>query len=122
MEAGSVTYTITAGRTAQPRTAPLSDALRSVVDLEPVIANLRREQETIDAQLVRQREWLNANRNDPLWEQRMAIHQARLAEREEIEQRCNHLLDSLTSMIEYLEGDEREQAWKRLLQWTEPPF
>ena len=117
-----MSYTITAGKSTV-RGATVGEAvIQAIGATERAVADLRARQTELDAQLAKQRNWLQDNRHDPLWEQRKAIHDDRLAERADVVQRGDKLLEVLWASVESLDGDERETALRRILQWEEPPF
>lgn len=120
-------YTITAGTSnvTPPRQPPQAlMILDGITKDEKLVAQWRRRQEEISQQLLVQREWLadDANRNDPRWEQRQQIHEDRKQEHAELERTVSRTLEGIEGQIETLDGSEREEAIRRLLSWTEPPF
>ena len=99
------------------------DIIQGIVEREKIVAELRKEQDELRDQLTRQRAWLNTARpEDPLWTQRCQIHQDRLAQDRDIEQRLEGIFEMQNAQIESLEEPNRTIAIQRLLQWTEPPF
>lgn len=121
-------YTMKIGGGYRGPSSTLKGFTREIVEgvtrAEQDIAELRKREGELIVQTVKQKQWLNdlRNRDDPLWEQRQAIWLERHVELAEVGERCNGLLDSLEVEIRFLEGDEKEEALKRLLQWIEPPF
>jgi hypothetical protein len=118
-------YTITAG---QSNVTKVPSASRMILDGitkdEQLVAAWRRRQAEIDEKLTVQADWLRNmdNRHDPRYEQRQHIHDDRHQERHELEMKSLRLIETIDGHIETLDGSEREEAVRRLLSWTEPPF
>lgn len=95
-----------------------------VTALEQSIVAMRREQDAIYDQLMIQRDWLQdpANADDPMYEQRRAIHRDRWAQWDDLNERSEHLLTAQQEQLDLLEGREKELGLMRLLSWSEPPF